>query len=261
MIKKCVCGNRFVPKRENQRYCSKKCQHIQRKIDSEAKRKRICKNCGREFISHFKGGKGYKGEVNEGLFCSRDCRWEWVKSQPKKEYPSCNVYFIKCRACSKLFTTSKKLEKYCSEGCRYNQTLKRLRQKYRKENKLKLRNVKCEYCGMEFKTWYSKQQCCSDICSLKYYNKQRRGKIKGGFIENISLVKLFFRDNGRCQLCGKKLNLKRVVPHPLAPTIDHIIPLSKDGEHSYQNVQLVCFYCNSIKGDRVSVGGEQLRLF
>ena len=82
----------------------------------------------------------------------------------------------------------------------------------------------------------------------------------GKYIETVEVSKLFFRDGGHCKLCGKKLNLKRKVPHPLAITIDHIIPVSKGGEHSYRNTQLACFMCNSKRGDSYPEQGVQLRM-
>lgn len=34
-------------------------------------------------------------------------------------------------------------------------------------------------------------------------------------------------------------------------TIDHIIPLSKGGTHTYNNVQLAHYICNSKKSDKI----------
>jgi 5-methylcytosine-specific restriction endonuclease McrA len=51
--------------------------------------------------------------------------------------------------------------------------------------------------------------------------------------------------------------MTKVVPHPKAPTIDHIVPLSAGGDDTKANVQLACFLCNSIKGSR---GTQQLTL-
>src|SRR6476660_2116904 len=61
------------------------------------------------------------------------------------------------------------------------------------------------------------------------------------------------RDKGICQLCGTPVRLDVHYTHPLAPTRDHIIPLSKGGEHSYANCQLACRDCNTDKNNRVEV--------
>jgi 5-methylcytosine-specific restriction endonuclease McrA len=45
--------------------------------------------------------------------------------------------------------------------------------------------------------------------------------------------------DGRCAYCG--CNLDR-------PTIDHVVPLSRGGEHCRDNVVPACGHCNSSKG-------------
>lgn len=44
----------------------------------------------------------------------------------------------------------------------------------------------------------------------------------------------------RCVICGLDEN----------PTIDHIIPLSRGGQHSIGNLQLLCMSCNSRKHNK-----------
>ncbi len=51
---------------------------------------------------------------------------------------------------------------------------------------------------------------------------------------------LFARDHGRCQYCGKP-----------AESIDHVVPRSKGGRHSWDNVVAACKYCNMRKTDRL----------
>jgi len=51
--------------------------------------------------------------------------------------------------------------------------------------------------------------------------------------------------------------MKQVVPHPKAPTVDHIVPVSEGGDDTRANVQLAHFVCNSVKGAR---GSQQLAL-
>jgi len=72
----------------------------------------------------------------------------------------------------------------------------------------------------------------------------------------ITLQKVIQRDSGICQICGKpidKTSFNGKGCGALYPTIDHIIPLSKGGGHTWNNVQLAHLICNSTKGDRVEV--------
>jgi 5-methylcytosine-specific restriction endonuclease McrA len=49
------------------------------------------------------------------------------------------------------------------------------------------------------------------------------------------------RDNHICQYCGSTKHL----------TLDHVIPRSKGGQHTWDNVVTACERCNSIKSDRL----------
>jgi 5-methylcytosine-specific restriction endonuclease McrA len=51
--------------------------------------------------------------------------------------------------------------------------------------------------------------------------------------------------------------MTKAVPHPKAPTIDHILPIACGGNDTRANVQLAHFICNSRKGTR---GSQQLAL-
>ncbi|MEC4983478.1 MAG: HNH endonuclease [Oscillatoria sp. PMC 1068.18] len=48
------------------------------------------------------------------------------------------------------------------------------------------------------------------------------------------------RDRQTCQYCDSKKNL----------TLDHVIPRSQGGKHSWDNVVIACQRCNSKKGSR-----------
>lgn len=80
-------------------------------------------------------------------------------------------------------------------------------------------------------------------------NDRQRSATKG---EPIFRRKVFERDDWTCRLCGKAVASDEVVPHPLAPTLDHIVPLALGGEHRYFNVQTAHFICNSRKSANVT---------
>jgi 5-methylcytosine-specific restriction endonuclease McrA len=59
-------------------------------------------------------------------------------------------------------------------------------------------------------------------------------------IPPVNRREVFRRDGQFCQYCGSAKNL----------TIDHVIPRSKGGSHTWDNVVTACGTCNSRKGDR-----------
>ena len=55
-----------------------------------------------------------------------------------------------------------------------------------------------------------------------------------------------------CGICGKPVDFSFKNPHPLAPTVDHIIPVSKGGHPSdLSNLQLAHRCCNREKSDKL----------
>ena len=52
---------------------------------------------------------------------------------------------------------------------------------------------------------------------------------------------VFARDSWTCQYCGSRSNL----------TVDHVIPRSKGGVSSWENIVASCAPCNRRKGDRL----------
>lgn len=55
---------------------------------------------------------------------------------------------------------------------------------------------------------------------------------------------LYSRDHGTCQYCGKHMGMT-------SATIDHVIPRSRGGKNTWENVVLACGPCNYTKGDRL----------
>lgn len=73
---------------------------------------------------------------------------------------------------------------------------------------------------------------------------KRRASLRNVKVENVNRVKVYGRDKGICGICGFKVKFSEM-------TLDHIIPLSKGGNHSYENIQLAHLSCNSSKGTKI----------
>lgn len=122
----------------------------------------------------------------------------------------------------------------------------------------------CATCSKLFACQYTRRTCsptCAkthDAEARRQAKSRRRAVKRNAFVANVSPQKVFERDGWKCHLCGKAINRKAAVPHPKAPTIDHVIPLASGGTHEPLNCRAAHFLCNSLKGDRG--GGEQLLL-
>ena len=62
--------------------------------------------------------------------------------------------------------------------------------------------------------------------------------------ENVRFARdtVYYRDHGMCQYCEQPLDLKQT-------TYDHVIPKSRGGEHTWENVVTSCKSCNNAKGN------------
>jgi hypothetical protein len=218
-----------------------------------------CKNCGKTYVN-----KRQRGEGEE--FCSRQCSDDYRRKErdrkvlerikPKKRICSiCGNEYIK--VLSSLF---------CSDECR-KEHYRRLEQR-RVDSKSIIMTSTCKECGKEFSYKSYKRiiekAYCSDKCMHKALRRNSRHKrrrlIKQSIKETISMDYLIKKYHGRCQICDCKVHRSNGKDwSPNIATIDHIVPVSKGGTHTYDNVQLLCAICNSRKCDNMD--GVQLSLF
>ena len=78
----------------------------------------------------------------------------------------------------------------------------------------------------------------------------RRAQLAGArVIEPFDRLEVFERDGWACYLCKEQTNPDASPFDPSYPTVDHVIPLSKGGEHSLGNAGTACLRCNSAKQD------------
>jgi 5-methylcytosine-specific restriction endonuclease McrA len=83
--------------------------------------------------------------------------------------------------------------------------------------------------------------------SVKYYSPKRRKIYAQG--DDIDALVLFELHAWICYVCKKPINKYLRVPHWAAATVEHIVPISKGGTHTWDNVAPAHLRCNLDKAD------------
>ena len=90
----------------------------------------------------------------------------------------------------------------------------------------------------------------------KEFRPDRDGAHRGAF---EAAKKKIYATQTHCAICGREVDFRLKYPHPLSPSIDHIIPVSRGGHPSdIANLQLAHWTCNRQKSDKLlmEVGGS-----
>lgn len=248
------CGTSFEPSRfaPVHRFCSEPCRE---RAGQETAPPRICEYCLRP----------YHGRDKRRRFCSASHghRARSVGASCTLVGRSCLLPpLIDCEECRRPMHQRNNAT-LCSEECRRQRHRRKIRERWR-ARQAEPTLATCAECGSGFVTqsrgerWRSRRTFCTDRCATRAGSRQakhlRRSRSRSG--ETIRRARVLERDGWTCGLCHTPIARDHVVPHPKAPTLDHIIPLADGGTHTYWNVQAAHFACNVAKG----VGDGQLRL-
>lgn len=236
-----------------------------------------CRGCGCQFTG------------SKRIYCTKKCRsktysYNKYRSQGRKtrEEISANAacnQIHDCLACGKMFKPKRAGRiMACSRECGFKikgaiQKIKntggRVWVRTKRNVPVVIRREKadhppkpssCNRCGSFYYPTKKHQQLCSDECreagrleTKRKAKSLRRARIRGSTVsEGVDPFKVFDRDGWRCQICFRKTpRSKRGTIDDRAPELDHIVPLAKGGDHSYDNTQCACRRCNGLKGDEV----------
>jgi 5-methylcytosine-specific restriction endonuclease McrA len=190
---------------------------------------------------------------SEMRYCSTRCRP--VSAPVKAQWPP-KVYGRRCAVRSGCLdcNTRQSVGRCNRHGSKRRQLLNQLG---RRINWLLPRA--CRNCNAAFNRFDQGTVC--DACYKKSHSIEkanRRARIKAGGVQDQGIChqELYRIFNGTCQICGNKTQSPEVwigwdgkTAMTYAPTVDHIIPLSKAGTHTWNNVQLAHLLCNSFKND------------
>lgn len=90
----------------------------------------------------------------------------------------------------------------------------------------------------------------------RHVRYRRRAAKRSNYVEFVSPTVVFERDGYICQLCEESISRDATYPDLMSPSIDHVIPLSRGGEHSYANTQTAHLRCNISKGNREALADQ-----
>lgn len=82
---------------------------------------------------------------------------------------------------------------------------------------------------------------------VRYYSPKRRAIYAQG--DDINHLVLFELHAWTCWVCKKEINRYLRFPNHMAATVEHIIPLSRGGTHTWDNVAPAHAICNFKKSN------------
>jgi 5-methylcytosine-specific restriction endonuclease McrA len=205
-----TCSNLARAKRRNQR----------RKLEAQAEAK--CLYCKKPLLFAPKGRRKN--------YCDR--RHQELALADKKRKP---IKPENCAQCQKSFLpTIARKQLYCSNQCR--------EESYKIEP---IQVITCNFCLKEFQRPTIKGKRPSACMACRTSGPARR---YDGYRRYTNLV--IARDNQICQICLTAVDLNANYQTKWSPTLDHIIPRSRNGSHEPENLRLAHRWCNSIRQDK-----------
>lgn len=236
------------------RFCSPSCVGKSQRKQPD----RHCEECGTKFWAR-SGGYQKRASIAP-KYCSKAC---YATALSKRMKGVLRVSLEEKFA--KALARREKMKAVRASAKKAKEHERRLRDAAR----LSVRRVSwermCPACSVRFSALNGRMNYCGRECAARQTKEQkkanklvRRALLKAARVETVRAIDVFRRDGWRCYLCGCDTpESLRGKDEPNAPEIEHVIPLSRGGEHSYKNVRCACRTCNNIKGDRTldEVGG------
>lgn len=264
------CGIEFNHQLKKTRFCGQSCSslHAQLKKFPNCLAMHTCKECGTLFKPKSQEYSTFCGRACAARFGGREL--SQITQQRNKETSILNapadgylrwlLSWRLCEYCGCEFTTHV-YKKYCSGTCVYE--AKMAADSYKEYlNKQRLNNLNrpmatlsCKSCGLDFKTnmMVGRRKYCFTCTHMQSHtcNHYQRAKFYGVAYEYVINTDVFERDNWTCKICDQPINKNIKYPDPFSASIDHRIPLSKGGPHSYNNCQASHLTCNVRKCNNV----------
>lgn len=215
----------------------------------------ICISCGKE----------------KKIYCKSMCKSCYEKQRIARVGRKPNRSYVVCKRCGYIKVHGS--NGFC-KSC-YNWNLKQTNEDYKIAcNKANSRWSKEKWANdpdyvareMEkYNEWVEENREKRRAINRKY-NRSRKGRLrdkkkktirrareKCSIVEDIHPIEIFERDDYVCALCGERIDSTKKYPDLMSASIDHIIPISLGGNHTYDNLQAAHFLCNTRKSNKTDL--------
>lgn len=218
---------------------------------------KVCTKCKvfKEYINFYKSKKGKNGYESRCKECSKSELNNYRKNNREKVRSKEREYYNK--------TKKKRLESH---------------KKYREKNKDKIYAVSRKWysenkdiVSENRKIWYQENKELMKERRRQWYlqNKdkaylrvlKRRSLKHSVAFAGVKRKDLLDRDNWTCQICGVRVHdrneggneNRHLWDDERKAHLDHVIPISKGGDSTPQNMQVLCRTCNLSKSDKTDL--------
>lgn len=263
------CHGAFLPLRQAQSVCSDRCRYLQNYRRKELKAIR-CQCCGVDTMQ----------SSPLAIYCGKACMrkaWQLRHDPTLQHVPVAERFGVAAaRVAESQQLAAVRLERQARSSA-VSALLVALgrvvRLKRAQRRRAALAAARCVECGCAFSRTSLGQVLCGLQCirarhrrsasgraARRAWRAARKALLKARTVERFDPFDVFERDGWRCQICGVATPQRlRGSFKPNAPELDHIVALSRGGEHSKANTQCACRRCNGAKSNGRPVG--QMGLF
>jgi hypothetical protein len=192
------------------------------------------------------------------IYCSRRCNQRssvraaaYAEYRAKRAAERAASPLRPCLECQQPFRPACSTQIRCTQRC--NQDFLNARNRERRAAARQIEPRTCAGCDKTFLPLPNNaghQRYCGKRCQLYAHKLRWRAKVAAATVEEFRLLDVFERDGWTCQICLEPIDPALKAPNQWARSIDHRIPLSRGGPHSFDNCQAAHLWCNSVKKDR-----------
>lgn len=258
-----TCGASFTPHQRNQRYCSAYC-HRHRGWRRTPK---PCATDGCPRLSH--DGKAlcqmHRQRAKKGVLGAAECAADGCDHLARFDDGLCQLHHPRkprissrqeriCPQCGEAFTTTGRKWRYVH--CPPPLTSRGTPTRSAGYLPMPVVDFTCEVCG-NLQVGRRGKRFCDRECYRKWHHRSRlarNARKARKMMERATRVDrraIYERDAWTCWLCGRLARQDVHYNHPLAPTIDHVVPVADGGKHEPGNLLLAHRVCNVRRGTMI----------